>query len=349
MIKKFELAPTKSNGICLIFIIGCLFFMNFSIKAQNIILVIHGGAGTITKENMTDSLEHSIHDKLAEALNSGYKILTHKGASIEAIKCAINILEDSPLFNAGKGAVFDSEGKNEMDASIMDGKTLNAGAVAGVTNIKNPINAAIAVMNNSPHVMLSGKGAEEFAREEGLEIVDPSYFFTPHRYEQWKNVQEAEKKKGPQGYYYLPETREEENHKYGTVGAVALDMYGNLAAGTSTGGITNKRFGRIGDSPVIGAGTYASNETCAVSATGDGEYFIRTVAAYSVSALMTYKNIPIEEAAKQVIFDQVQKLGGHGGVIALDAKGNFAMVFNTSGMYRGYLKEENRPQIFIYK
>ena len=258
-------------------------------------------------------------------------------------------MEDSPLFNAGKGAVFTHEGKNEMDASIMDGKTLNAGAVAGISVVKNPISAARKVMEESIHVMMAGKGADAFARSKGLEIVDPSYFHTDNRLEMLKKIKDKEKIEldhdGDKGYI----DREYPDSKFGTVGAIAVDRMGNLAAATSTGGMTNKRWNRIGDSPVIGAGTYANNKTCAVSSTGHGEYFIRSVVAYDISALMEYKGLSVKEAAEEVVHKKLVDMGGSGGVIALDAKGNFAMPFNTAGMYRGYVKADGKPTIRIYK
>jgi beta-aspartyl-peptidase (threonine type) len=311
-------------------------------------LVIHGGAGTILKSNMSPEKEKAYRDKLTEALNKGYEILSKGGTSLDAVEAVVRILEDSPLFNAGKGAVFTNEGKNEMDASIMDGKTIKAGAVGGVTTIKNPITAARAVMEKSPHVMLMGKGAEKFAKEKGLEIVDTSYFFDQYRWDQLQKIKNQEKIKLDHSDTagFLPDTGEK---KFGTVGAVAVDKHGNLAAATSTGGMTNKRFGRIGDTPVIGAGNYANNKTCAVSGTGHGEYFIRNVVAYDVSALMEYKGMPLKEAAEYVVMKKLKEMGGEGGIIAVDAKGNFAMPFNTPGMYRGFVKEGGKPEVFIYK
>ena len=312
-------------------------------SAQKPVLVIHGGAGNISKSRITDEMAVKYKQKLTEALTAGYAVLEQGGTGLEAVRTAINIMENSPLFNAGKGAVFTNKGTNEMDASIMDGATLNAGAVAGVMHIKNPINAAIAVMLHSPHVLLSGKGAETFAGSQGLEIVDAKYFFTEKRYEQLKRAQEKESK---------TKSRTDPVHndfKFGTVGAVALDKNGNIVAGTSTGGMTNKRFGRIGDSPIIGAGTYANNKTCGISATGHGEYFIRAVAAHDISALMEYKGMSIEEAANEVINKKLKEMGGSGGVIGLDAKGNVTMTFNTTGMFRGYIKQKGAPKVYIFK
>ena len=310
-------------------------------KPGPITLVIHGGAGTIEKENMSAEKEAAYTAKLQEALNSGYSVLENGGTSLDAVTTAIQILEESPLFNAGRGAVFTNEGKNEMDASIMNGKTSEAGAVAGVTNVKSPILAARAVMEKSPHVMMAGKGAEQFATEQGLEIVDPSYFYDERRHEQLQRIKEEENTSA-----YLEQYPD---YKFGTVGCVALDAHGNIAAGTSTGGMTNKRYGRIGDSPVIGAGTYADNATCGVSATGHGEFFIRNVVAYDIAALMKYNDMSVEEAAEEVVMNKLVQKGGSGGIIALDRQGNIAMPFNTAGMYRGYIREKNNPVVKIYK
>ena len=266
----------------------------------------------------------------------GREVIRKGGTSVDAVVAVIEILEDSPLFNAGKGAVFTAEGKNELDASIMDGGTGMAGAVASLTHVKNPIKAARAVMEHSEHVMMIGSGAEKFAASQGIEMVDEDYFFTQKRfYQHRKALGEAVKAEPIQ-------------KKYGTVGAVALDGYCNLAAGTSTGGITNKQFGRVGDAPIIGAGTYASNASCAVSATGHGEFFIRNVVAYDIAALMTYKNVSVEQASEAVINGKLKAINGGGGVIALDREGNFAMPFNTPGMYRGFISLEGEPQVFIY-
>jgi beta-aspartyl-peptidase (threonine type) len=309
-------------------------------------IVMHGGAGTITKKNMTPEREKEYTEKLTEALNAGYKILNNGGRSLDAVQTAINILEDSPLFNAGKGAVFNHDGKNEMDASIMDGKTLNSGAVAGVKHVKNPINLARLVMDSSRHVMMTGDGAEIFAVEKGMELVDESYFFTQKRFDYLQKVLEREQATPDSSQSNINLHKSE---KYGTVGVAALDKDGNLAAGTSTGGLTNKRYGRVGDSPIIGAGTYANNKTCAVSATGTGEYFIRGVVTYDISALMEYKKMSIQEAADKVIQDKLIKLGGDGGVIGIDNKGNVMMSFNTEGMYRGYILSDGKAVIKIYK
>lgn len=290
-------------------------------------IVIHGGAGTILKKNMSDEKEEQYKAKLKEAIYVGYEILNNGGSSIDAVEKSIIVLENSPLFNAGKGSVFSNRKINEMDASIMCGKTLNAGAVSGVTNVKNPISLALAVMNKSEHVMLSNEGAENFAKVQGLKIVDPSYFYSERRYRSLlKNIK---------------------NEKYGTVGAVALDKYGNLSSGTSTGGMTNKKWGRIGDSPIIGAGTYANNKTCAISSTGWGEFFIRGVIAYDISAIMEYQNLSLKEAASKVIQGKLKKMGGRGGVIGIDRNLNSIMEFNTQGMYRAsYINDSLQIKIY---
>jgi beta-aspartyl-peptidase (threonine type) len=306
-----------------------------------ITIVVHGGAGTMKKKNMTAEQESAYRKKISEAISVGYTVLENGGSSLDAVIYAIVILENSPLFNAGKGAVFTHTGENELDASIMDGSNLEAGAVAGVKTIKNPILAARAVMEQSPHVMLSGKGAEEFARTVGLDLVDPTYFYTEWRYKSLQRALELEK--GGSGS--IEDTM---NYKYGTVGVVALDAKGNLAAGTSTGGKTNKKYGRIGDSPVIGAGTYADNASCAVSCTGDGEYFIRGVVAYDIAAKVKYLNKSVKEAAQTVINEQLNDIGGNGGVICLDQKGNYAMIFNTEGMYRGVKQKGKKMEISIF-
>lgn len=313
-------------------------------------LVIHGGAGTILKEKMTAERERAFRDKLTEALVAGHNVLKNGGRSLDAVEAAIKILEDSPLFNAGKGAVFTSAGTNELDAAIMDGATLKAGTVAGLKHVKNPISLARLVMEKSPHVMMIAEGAETFAKQNGIELVDEKYFFTEER---WKQLQEAKEKEKQQNSTDKPERKPNppayEDQKYGTVGAVALDKDGNLAAGTSTGGMTNKKYGRVGDSPIIGAGTYANNQTCAVSATGTGEYFIRSVVAYDISALMEYKKLSLKEAADIVVMKKVAKLGGTGGIIAIDKDGNIAMPFNTSGMYRGYADANGKTVVEIFK
>jgi len=310
-------------------------------KKPEITMVIHGGAGTISREDMTPERERAYAEKLTEALQTGMQILKNGGSSLDAVEAAIRVLEDSPLFNAGKGAVFTADGRNELDSSIMDGKTLKAGAVASVTTIKNPISAARAVMDKSKHVLLVGQGAELFAAAQGLDIVEPSYFFEQER---WDELLKAREKQGAS--LVDPAVR---STAFGTVGALALDSQGNLAAGTSTGGLTNKMHGRVGDSPIIGAGTYANNATCAVSGTGQGEYFIRLGIARDVSALMDYKKMSVEKAANAVIHEKLTGLGGTGGIIALDKNGNIAMPFNTSGMYRGWVKADGQVHVLMYK
>lgn len=326
----------------------------YMVKAQpkqpqtNIVLVVHGGAGTILKSRMTPEKEQAYKSAISAALEKGYTALNNGGSSVDAVEAAIKILEDNPLFNAGKGAVFSHAGKNELDASIMNGKTLEAGAVAGVTTVKNPVSAARAVMEKSSHVMMAGAGAEAFAREQGLEIVDPSYFYTKER---WDGLLRAKRNDS------LNTKASEKDHsiivekdsKWGTVGAVALDKQGNLAAATSTGGMTNKRYGRIGDSPVIGAGTYASNATCAISCTGWGEFFIRLVMAKAVSDMMEFGKMSLKEATEEMILKRLPALGGDGGLIAVDREGNIALPFNTSGMYRGYVKKDGIKVIRIYR
>ncbi len=318
-------------------------------KEPNFGIVLHGGAGTILKENMSDSMEQAYRQKLEEAIRTGHQILEEGGTAVEAVQRTINILEDSPLFNAGKGAVFTNEGTNELDASIMDGSDLNAGAVAGVTTVKNPIDLAIEVMRNSPHVMLAGKGAEEFAASVGTELVDPEYFYTESRFRSLQRIKESEKTQLDHDDQQAALTPwEYRDSKFGTVGAAALDRHGNLAAGTSTGGMTNKRWGRIGDAPIIGAGTYANNNTCAVSSTGWGEFFIRGVVAYDISALMEYKGLSLAEAAREVIQKKNPALGGDGGIVAIDKDGNIVMEFNTAGMYRASMNKKGDLQIGIY-
>jgi beta-aspartyl-peptidase (threonine type) len=294
-------------------------------------IAIHGGAGVILKANLSAGMEKAYRHMLDSALTVGEKVLASGGSSMDAVEKVIRIMEDCPLFNAGKGAVYSHDGYNDLDAAVMDGSNLMAGAVAGVRNVKNPITLARRVMTNSPHVMLSGKGATEFAREQGLEIVDSSYFFTERR---WKDLQNAI-------------AREKEN-KFGTVGCVAMDKAGNLAAGTSTGGMTNKKWNRIGDTPIIGAGTYASNKSCAVSGTGHGEFFIRYTVAREIAALMEYKGMSVQKAAEEVIINRLKPAGGEGGIIAVDKDGNIALVFNSPGMYRGAADSNGRHEIAIF-
>jgi beta-aspartyl-peptidase (threonine type) len=323
-------------------------FFTLTVFAQKdkITLVVHGGAGTILKENMTPELEKAYKDKLTEALQTGHRILQNGGTSLDAVVAVIKILEDSPLFNAGKGAVLTAEGKCELDAAIMDGSNLKAGSVAGVMTVKNPITLARKVMDKTEHVMLIGKGAERFAKLQGLEIVPNEYFQTENRKKSLKQLQEAEKNPKSEGQGAIEDFKDK---KFGTVGCVALDQYGNLAAGTSTGGMTNKRYGRVGDAPIIGVGTYANNQTCAVSATGHGEFFIRSVVGYDISALMEYQKLSVKEASEKVVMDKLVKIGGEGGVIVLDRNGNFAMPFNSAGMYRGYIKADGTLGVAIYK
>ncbi|MGV0833893.1 isoaspartyl peptidase/L-asparaginase family protein [Empedobacter brevis] len=319
-------------------------------KEDKIVLVIHGGAGTILKKNMTSEKEKAYRDALTVSLTKGYEVIQRGGESENAVIEAIKVMEDSPLFNAGKGAVFTHEGKNELDASLMIGHTMQAGAVAGVTTIKNPILAAKAVLQNSAHVMMIGKGAEEFAEKQGLEIVAPSYFKTEERWKSLQKVLEKDKEKTELDHdtktqAYVPFNFVDE--KFGTVGAVALDHQGHISAGTSTGGMTNKRFGRVGDSPIIGAGTYANKEV-GVSSTGWGEYFIKAVAAYDVAALMNYKNLSSKQAGEEVI-KKIGQLGGDGGMIVLDKNGQASFPFNTTGMYRGSITQSGKITIEIYQ
>lgn len=307
-------------------------------------IVIHGGAGTILKKNMTPEMETAYRATLEEAIRTGHAILKAGGSSKEAVEKTIHVMENSPLFNAGKGAVLTADATIELDASFMDGATLDAGAIAGVQTIKNPISAAIAVMEDSPHVMLSGKGAESFAEEQGLELVAPEYFYTERRQQALERVKAREN----QTALNSEEAAFLRAQRRGTVGCVALDQSGNLAAGTSTGGMTNKKWNRIGDAPIIGAGTYANNASCAISATGWGEYFIRAVVAHDIAALMEYKGLSIQEAARIVIHEKVGKLGGDGGIVGIDNKGQIAMEMNTAGMYRAHMDAEGNLTVKIY-
>ena len=296
-------------------------------------IVIHGGAGTILKKNMSDEMELAYKLKLEEAINAGYNILEKNGSSKDAVEETIKILENSELFNAGKGSVLSNKGVVEMDASIMNGQSLNAGAISGIKTIKNPISAARLVMEESEHVFLSGEGAEEFAKLQGLDIIDNEYFITETRLKSLLNAKKRDSIK---------------ENKFGTVGCVAIDKFGNITSGTSTGGMTNKKWNRIGDVPIIGAGTYANNNTCGISSTGWGEYFIRNVVAYDISSQIEYKKISIDLAAKNTL-KKVKDLGGNGGVIGIDKNGNILMDFNTEGMYRGYKKSDGESEISIYK
>lgn len=310
-------------------------------------LVIHGGAGTILKSDMTPALEKAYSQGLEEALQAGFSVLEQGGTATAAIITSIKVLEDNILFNAGRGAVFTKKGVQEMDAAIMDGASLEAGAIAGVRNVRNPIELAYEVMTNSNHVFLSGKGANDFAIKRGLKLEPDEYFFSQFRYDQWKEIRDGDT-------YSLDHTHQDlaelmKDKKFGTVGAVACDQHGNIAAATSTGGMTNKKYGRIGDSPVIGAGTYANNKTCAISCTGHGEPFIRAVAAHNVSAIMEYKGLSLEAAMNEVVHQKLVDLEGIGGMIGVDANGNTAMVFNSAGMYRAFKNSRGEKCIGIYK
>ncbi len=313
---------------------------------QKISIAIHGGAGTIVKEDMTPELEEAYRDALQEALDAGYAVLEIGGSALNAVKAAVVTMEDNALFNAGKGAVFTKKGLNELDAAIMDGSTLNAGAIAGVRNIRNPVELAEEVMLHSGHVFLSGKGANDFAIKQGIKLEPDDYFYSQYRYDQWREIRDSD-------LYQLDHKADKlvglmKDKKFGTVGAVACDGEGNIAAATSTGGMTNKRFGRIGDSPMIGVGTYANNKTCAISCTGHGEIFIKAVAAYDVSCLMEYKNMTLQQACEEVVLKKLITLHGEGGLIGIDAKGNAALVFNSAGMYRGLKNSNGENRIAIY-
>ena len=309
------------------------FFYSCNSNKVDFAIVIHGGAGTILKKNMSDEMELAYKLKLEEAINAGYNILEKNGSSKDAVEETIKILENSELFNAGKGSVLSNKGVVEMDASIMNGQNLNAGAISGIKTIKNPISAARLVMEKSEHVFLSGEGAEEFAKLQGLDIIDNEYFITETRLKSLLNTKKRDSIK---------------DNKFGTVGCVAIDKFGNITSGTSTGGMTNKKWNRIGDVPIIGAGTYANNNTCGISSTGWGEYFIRNVVAYDISSQIEYKKISIDLAAKNTL-KKVKDLGGNGGVIGIDKNGNILMDFNTEGMYRGYKKSDGESEISIYK
>lgn len=309
-------------------------------------IVIHGGAGTILKEDLTSELEAEYKKGLEDSLYAGYQILSNGGSAFDAVIEAVKKLEDNPLFNAGRGSVFSNNGKNEMDAAVMDGTSLKAGAIAGVSNIRNPVELAATVLNYTDHVLLSGKGAFDLALKHGIAIEPDEYFLSEYRYQQWKVVRDSETTL--LDHNVLPKKDNLKGKKFGTVGAVACDINGHLAAATSTGGMTNKKYGRIGDSPIIGAGTYANNKTCAISCTGHGEMFLLAVAAYDVSCLMEYRNHTLEEAMKIVVHDKLMKLKGEGGMIGVDAKGNYGMIFNTPGMYRGIRSSEGEKKIGIY-
>ena len=309
-------------------------------------IAIHGGAGTILKEDMTPELEEAYRGALKEALDAGYAVLEIGGTAVNAVKAAVVVMEDNTLFNAGKGAVFTKKGLNELDAAIMNGSTLDAGAIAGVRNIRNPVELAAEVMLYSGHVFLSGKGANDFAIKQGIKLEPDEYFYSDYRYDQWREIRDSD-------LYQLDHKKDRlvglmKDKKFGTVGAVACDGDGNIAAATSTGGMTNKRFGRIGDSPMIGAGTYANNKTCAISCTGHGEIFIKAVAAYDVSCLMEYKNMSLQQACEEVVMKKLVAMHGEGGLIGMDAKGNAALVFNSLGMYRGLKDSDGVNRIAIY-
>lgn len=305
-------------------------------------IAVHGGAGTIRREDMTDEMEAAYKKGLQEALDAGYALLADGKTAVEAVKAAVISLEDNILFNAGRGSVFGKDGSQEMDASIMDGSNLMAGAVSAVRNIRNPVELAYTIMTKSQHVMLNGHGAGDFAKLHGLKTEPDDYFFSSFRYEQWRQMQGMEEAA-------LDHNVKLKDKKFGTVGAVAVDLRGNTAAATSTGGMTNKQFGRVGDSPIIGAGTYANNKTCAISCTGHGEPFIRAVTAYDVSCLMEYKGLSLHDAMHMVVHDKLLKIDGEGGMIGVDAGGNAALLFNSDGMYRGVKGSDGINEVLIYK
>jgi len=313
---------------------------------SNFTIAIHGGAGTILKEDMTPALEQAYSEGLQEALNISYAVLEQGGTAVNAVKAALVILEDNVLFNAGRGSVFTKKGVQEMDAAIMDGSNLKAGAVAGVRSVRNPIELAAEVMLNSNHVFLSGKGANDFAIKQGVKLEPDEYFFSQFRYDQWKAIRDSDNYSLDHTNHQLEELMRDK--KFGTVGAVACDANGNIAAATSTGGMTNKKYGRIGDSPIIGIGTYANNNTCGISCTGHGEMFIRSVAAYDVSCLMEYKGMSLEEAMNKVVKEKLVAIQGEGGMIGVDAKGNAALIFNSAGMYRGVRNNQGLNSVAIY-
>ena len=304
-------------------------------------IAIHGGAGTILPHLLTPAKEQAYKAALSDALLTGQRILKQGGTSLDAVEAAVKVLEDCPLFNAGKGAVFNAAGKHEMDAAIMSGTDRSCGAVAAVSGIKNPVSLARAVMQKTEHVLLIGDGAKAFATANGFNMETDEYFHDQYRYEQWQSVKDEEKT-------ILDHTADKDK-KFGTVGAVALDQHGNLAAATSTGGMTNKKFGRVGDTPIIGAGTYANNSTCAVSCTGHGEFFMKQLVAYDIACLMEYKGLSLIEAADFVVNQKLKAIGGEGGLIAIDAAGNITLPFNSAGMYRGWAKGDAQPEVAIYK
>ncbi|HEY6901831.1 MAG TPA: isoaspartyl peptidase/L-asparaginase [Puia sp.] len=310
-------------------------------------LAIHGGAGTILKEDMTPELELAYLEGLQQAMDAGYAVLEQGGSALNAIKATIVMLEDNMLFNAGRGSVFTKKGVQEMDAAVMDGSSLEAGAVTGVRNVRNPIELAMEVMQNSNHVFLSGKGASDFAIKQGIKLEPDEYFFSQFRYDQWKAIRDSDTYSLDHTHQRLEELMRDK--KFGTVGAVACDQQGNIAAATSTGGMTNKKYGRIGDSPIIGAGTYANNKTCGISCTGHGEMFIRAAAAHDVSCLMEYKGLSLQKAMEVVVHEKLMAIGGEGGMIGVDAEGNAALVFNSQGMYRGFKSSDGNEVVAIYK
>lgn len=311
-----------------------------------ITICIHGGAGTILKEDMTPELEEAYLQGLQAALNAGYAVLEEGGTAVNAVKAAVVVLEDNVLFNAGRGSVFTKKGVQEMDAAIMDGSNLGAGAVCGLRNVRNPVELAAEVMRNSNHVFLSGKGANDFAIKQGVKLEPDEFFFSQFRYDQWKAIRDSDNYSLDHTHHHLEELMRDK--KFGTVGAVACDANGNVAAATSTGGMTNKKYGRVGDSPIIGAGTYANNNTCAISCTGHGEPFIKAVAAYDVSCLMEYKNLTLQQAMDYTVNQKLKNMDGEGGMIGVDAEGNFAMIFNSAGMYRGVKNDKGINEVAIY-
>jgi L-asparaginase / beta-aspartyl-peptidase len=310
-------------------------------------LAVHGGAGTILKEDMTPELEAAYLMGLQQAMDAGFAVLEQGGSAVNAIKATIVLMEDNVLFNAGRGSVFTKKGVQEMDAAIMDGRTLEAGAVTGVRNVRNPIELATEVMTSSDHVFLSGKGASDFAIKQGIKLEPDEYFFSQFRYDQWKSIRDSDTYSLDHTHQRLEELMRDK--KFGTVGAVARDQRGNIAAATSTGGMTNKKYGRIGDSPIIGAGTYANNKTCGISCTGHGEMFIRAVAAHDVSCLMEYKGLSLREAMEIVVHEKLMAIDGEGGMIGVDSHGNAALVFNSQGMYRGFRSSDGSGLVAIYK
>ncbi|NND95144.1 MAG: isoaspartyl peptidase/L-asparaginase [Flavobacteriales bacterium] len=307
---------------------------------HNTVLAVHGGAGTLIRSQMSPEKEKAYTDALRDSLKAGQALLSKGGSAMDVVESAVKSMEDSPLFNAGKGSVFTADGTHEMDASIMNGIDLSAGAVCGVSGVKNPISLARKVMEKTDHVMLAGKGAEDFAKSIGVKMMHESYFHDDFRFRQWQSVKGSDE--------VALDHNINIDKKFGTVGAVALDVHGNIAAATSTGGMTNKKYGRVGDSPIIGSGTYANNNTCAVSCTGSGEFFIKGVVAYEVSAIMEFKGLSLKEACDEVIHDRLLKINGDGGLIAVDSKGNYALPFNTEGMYRGVIDSLGQMTIQIY-